>query len=128
MKTCIIRSVLVFTSVPSDLITSISLSLSNPTENLGGTVILTCTAMLNVDVSGATVEFDYGIMSNPVDAIAGITQTNRATISPVMASSAGKYNCTVTITAPGVCGPMEPEPACPTKTSNPVTLAVQGEW
>ena len=120
-------SVLFFFSVPSGLVTSAVLSSSTTTGTVGSSVYLTCSAMLSVDVSGAVIEYDYGFMSNTTAVVAGTTQTNMATISPVEVSSAGDYNCTVIVTASGVCGEGEPVPACPNKTSDPVTLKVQCE-
>ena len=83
--------------------------------------------MLSVDVSGATIEFDYGYMKNIVDAAAGTTQTDTATIVHEEGFFASEYNCTVTVTASGVCGEGGSEPACPTKTSDSVSLPVQCE-
>ena len=114
-----------FLSVPNDLITSVSLSPPNPIGTVGSSVSLICTAVLSVDVSGAMTVFDYGVMNHTVAAVAGKTQTSIATISPVELSSADEYDCTVIITAPGVCGGGGSEPDCPTKTSDPVTLKVQ---
>ena len=126
ISTVIITSAFVFPSVPSDLITSAFLSPSNPTGTVGSSVILTCTAMLSVDVSGAMIEFDYGLGSTSVVTASNTTEANTATISSVSLSSAGDYTCTVTVTAPGVCGGGS-EPVCPTKTSDPITLTVQCE-
>ena len=56
---------------------------------------------------------------------ANLTQQSTAVISPVSLSSAGEYTCTVTVTAPGVCGGGGSQPACPTYTSDPVALKVQ---
>ena len=114
-----------FFPVPSGLITSVSLSPPNPIGTVGSSVILTCTAIFNVDVSGAVIVFKYGFMNNTIDAVAGNTQTDMATISPVESFSAGEYTCTVTVTVPGVCGEGESEPVCPTKTSDSVTLEVK---
>ena len=117
-------SALVFPTVPSKLITSVSLSPSNPTETVGSSVTLTCEAVLTVDVSGAIIEFDYnGLTDSSVAAVSGTFQTNMATISLVTISSASEYTCTVTVTASGVCGGSEP--ACPTNTSDAVTLTVR---
>ena len=119
---------MLFLSVPSDLITSVSLSTSNQTGNVGSSVSLTCTAVLSVNVTWAMIEFDYGLgSSNTVAAVAGTTQTDVATLSPVTISSAGNYACSVTVTAPGVCGGGGSEPACPTRTSDPVALIVHCE-
>ena len=93
----------------------------------GSSANLTCTAILSVDVSGAMIVFDYGFMTNTVAAIVGNNQTNMVTLSPVELSSASDYTCTLTVAAPGVCGGGGSEPACPTKTSDPVTLNVQCE-
>ena len=72
-----------FPSVPSGLITSASLSLSNTNVTVGSFVSLTCTAILSVDISGAMIVFDYGFMIITKAAIAGNTQTDTAIISPV---------------------------------------------
>ena len=114
-------------SVPSGLITSVSLLPPNPIGIVGSSISLTCTAVLSVDVSGAMIVFDYGFINNTVAAVAGNTQTDTATISPVEVSSADEYDCTVTVTAPGVCGEGESQPACPTNTSDAVALKVQCE-
>ena len=114
-------------SVPDGLITSASLSLSDTSVTVGRSVNLTCTAILSADISGAMIVFDYGFMTNTMAAVAGNTQTDMATLSPVELSSAGDYTCAVTVTAPGVCGGGGSEPACPTVTSDPVTLNVQCE-
>ena len=71
--------------------------------------------------------FDYGLMNNTVTAVAGNTHTDMATISPVDLSSANDYDCTVTVTAPGVCGGGGSEPDCPIMASDPVPLKVQCE-
>ena len=84
--------------------------------------------MLSVAVLGSMIKFDYKTMSNTTAVIPGTTQTDTATISSVTISSAGDYTCTVTVTAPGVCGGSGLEPACPNMTSDPVTLTVQCEW
>ena len=117
-----------FPSVPPGLITSVALSFSNTNVTVGHSVDLTCTAFLSVDVSGAMIVFDYGFMTNIVAAVAGNIQTGIATISTVDLSSADEYDCTVTVTAPGVCGGDGSEPVCPTKTSNLVPLTVKREW
>ena len=80
-----------------------------------------------MDVSGSMIDFDYGLISHSGFAVAGTNQTNSSIITPVMISTAGEHTCTVTITAPGVCGGGGSEPACPNKTSDPVTLGVQCE-
>ena len=117
-----------FPSVPSGLITSASLSLSNTSVTVGSSVSLTCTAILSVDVSGAMIAFDYEFMTKTIPAVAGSTQTGMATISPMELSSSGNYTCTVTVTATCMCGGRRRlEPACPKKTSNPVSLTVQCE-
>ena len=116
-----------FLSVPNALITSVSLSPPNPIGTVGSSISLTCTAVLSVDVSGAMIVFDYGFINNTVAAVAGNTQTDTATVSPVELSSADEYDCTVTVTAHGVCGEGVSEPACPTETSNTVALKVQCE-
>ena len=83
--------------------------------------------MLSLDVTGAMIEFDYGVgSSNTVPVVAGTTQTNVGMISPVTISSAGDYTCTVTVTASGVCG--ESGLDCPTGTSSPVSVAVLSEF
>ena len=114
-----------FPSVPSSLIKSVSLSPPNPIGTVGSSVSLICTAILSVDVSGAMIVFDYGFRTSTMAAVAGSTQTDIATISPVEVSSSGDYTCTVTVIAPGVCG--GGGPACPTNTSDAVPLIVQDE-
>ena len=116
-----------FPSVPSDLITSASLSLSNTNVTLGSSVSLTCTAIMSVSVIGAMIMFDYGFMTNTMAAVPGNTHTGMATISPVKLSSSGDYTCTVTVAAVGVCGVGGSIPACPTSTTDPVALRVQCE-
>ena len=131
ISTVIIISAFVFPSVPSDLITSASLSPSNPTRTVGSSVILTCRAMLSVDVSGAMIKFDYQLGSTSVgtgsSTASSTTEADTTTISPVSLSTAGDYTCIVTVTASGVCGGGGSEPTCPTKTSNTATLTVQCE-
>ena len=118
-----------FTSVPSDLILSVSLSPANPIETVGSSATLTCMAKVSVDVTGAMIEFDNNRLDDvSVDTASGTTLTNTTTISPVSISSAGEYTCTVTVTASGVCGGGGSEPVCPTKTSNIISLTVQCEW
>ena len=117
-----------FCLVPSDLITSVTLTLSPTTQVVGENVGVYCTAELSVSVFGGVIEFDYEFMNSSVSASNGTTHTSVAAISPVTVSSAGEYACTVTVTAPGVCGGGGSEPACPTKTSNPVTLTVRCEF
>ena len=94
----------------------------------GSSVSLTCAAMLSVDVSGAMIVFDYGFRTITKAAVTGSTQTDTAIISPVELTFSGNYTCTVTVTAPGVCGGCGSEPACPTNTSDPVLLKVQCEF
>ena len=120
-------SVHVLPTVPSGLITSTVLSTSNPNVTTGSSVTLTCIAKFSVDITGTMIEFDYGLLKNTVAANASTTQTDTAIISPVEISSAGEYTCTVTVTAPGVCGGGDIEPACPNKTSDPMILTVQCE-
>ena len=93
---------------------------------IGDSVSFTCTATLSADISGAMIVFDYGFVSNMVPAVAGTTQTNTAPISPVTVSSAGSYTCTVNVTASSECGG-ELQPACPTGTSDAVSLTVTCE-
>ena len=112
-----------FYSVPSPLISSVTLTRSSPTRKVGSSVTLFCTALLTVNISGAMIEFDYGFRSKSAFAASGTTQTNTTTISPVSISSAGEYTCTVTVTAPGVCE-SGPRQVCPTKISDPVSLTV----
>ena len=88
---------------------------------------MTCTAILSVNVSGAMIEFDYRLDGVSLETASGTTLTSTATIYPVTLSSAGEYTCTVTVTASGVCGGGGSEPACPTKTSNAISLTVQCE-
>ena len=116
-----------FLLVPSDIITSVTLLFKPMYGFVGDSITAFCNATVSVDVSEALIEFDYRFMSNTVAAVAGTTQTDMTTISPVSISSAGEYTCTVTVTASGVCGGDEPEPACPTKTSDPVSITVQCE-
>ena len=116
-----------FPSVPGNLTISVFLTPPNPTGTIGSPINLTCTAVFSADVIETMIQFDYGFMSNTVAAVAGITQTDMATISSVSLSSAGEYTCTVTVTASGVCGGNGSEPACPTKTSDAISLTVQCE-
>ena len=118
---------MIFLSVPSNLITSASLSLSNPIGIVGSSVTMSCIAFLSVDVSGAMIEFDLRLNDVSLDTASGTTLTKTVTISPVALPSAGSYTCTVTVTAPGVCGGGGSEPACPTKNSDSVLLKVQCE-
>ena len=126
---CITISVLGFYSVPSNLISSVSLSPATPTGTLGSSVELTCTATLSMDVFGAMIKFEYGsITTNTMPAVSGTSQTNKASIPLMSISSAGGYTCTVTVTATDVCEEGGSEPDCPTKTSNTISLAVECEW
>ena len=95
---------------------------------VGSFASLTCTAILSVDVSGAMNVFDYGFMIITKAAVAGNAQTDTTIISPVDLTFSGDYTCTVTVTAPGVCGGCGSEPAWPTNTSDPVLLKVQCEF
>ena len=115
--------ILGFLSVPGDVITSASLSLLNPTATLGSGTFLTCKAILSMGISGAMIEFDFDFTNTSVAANFSTTVISYAFI-PVTISSAGKYTCTVTATASGVCGGGGSEPACPTKTSDAVKLTV----
>ena len=113
----------VFSSVPSDLVESVSLTPVNATRIVGSSIDLTCTAMLSTGVSGAKIVFDYGFDSNMVTASANTAQASTTTISPVSISSARSYTCTVTVTASGVCGGS----TCPTMTSGPIHVTVLSE-
>ena len=124
---CIKIFLIGFSTVPNNLITSASLSFSNTTGIAGSFVTLMCTAVLSEDVSGAMIQFDYGLGDVSVDTVSGTTLTNTANISHLNVFSAGNYTCTVTVTASGVCGGGGSKPACPTKTSNTVLLTVQCE-
>ena len=97
---------------------------------MGNLTVIFCEAKLTVPVntSKATLEFDYGVTIVTVPAGSGTTLTNIVTISPVSISSAGNYTCSMTVAAPGVCGGGGTEPACPTKTSDPVALMVKCEF
>ena len=116
-----------FFPVPSNLITSVSLSFSNQTGIVGSSATLTCMAVLSVDVSGVVIEFDYKLGDTSVETASGSTLTNTATISIVALSSAGYYTCTVTVAAFGVCGGGSRQ-TCPTLTSDVVLLTMQCEW
>ena len=116
-----------FFLVPSDIITSATLSITPTTGLVGHSITAFCNASLSVDVFGAMIKFDYGLTSNTVAAISGTTQTDKATISSSAIIPGSEYNCTVTLTASGVCGGGESEQACPTKTSDPVTPIVERE-
>ena len=117
-----------FFSVPSGLITSVSLSPPNPIGTVGSSVYFACTATLSRDVFGAVIEFDYGIVTTTMSAVSGTTQTDTAIITSATLSSAGEYTCTVNVTAPGVCGGGGTEPTCPVMTSDPVTLKLRCEY
>ena len=78
-----------------------------------------CIGVLTASVSGATIEFDYGFKSNEVAAGAGPKPYNPIPI-PVTAST---FACNMTIKYPGLCG-AEREPACPTMTSDFVSMTV----
>ena len=93
---------------------------------IGDSVDFTCTAMLSANVSGATIVFDYGFVNIMVIADAATTQTNTATTPTVIISSTGSYTCTVTVIATGECGG-DSEPACPTSTSDAISLTVTCE-
>ena len=97
------------------------------TRAVGSPIVLFCTAELTASVSGAEIEFNYQFKNNKVAAGVGLTQTNTVRISPVTLSSAGKYTCTVTILASGVCGDGS-EQACPIVTSDFASLAVLCEF
>ena len=114
--------------VPSDTITSVTLSITSKAGNVGDSITAFCNATLSVNVCGAMIEFDYGFTSNTVEAIAGATQlTDKTIILSSTIISGSDYTCTVTVNASGVCGGGGSEPACPTKTSNAVTPIVQCE-
>ena len=119
-----------FYLVPSDLIKSVSLTSTKEPLILavGSSAWFICTVTLTTDVSEAMVEFDYGFQMNLASISSGTSQLNSATISSMSLSSAGNYTCKVTVTASGVCGGGGSEPACPTKTSDPVSLTMQCEW
>ena len=112
-------------SVPSNFITSVRLSVDPDIGVWGEPVTLICTTNLSSNGSGAMIEFDYGFTNNLATVDDNLTQENKAVRSPVNIFSTGEYTCTVTVTAPGVCGGSGSEPACPTNTSDPVTLKVQ---
>ena len=84
--------------------------------------------MLSLDAPGAVLEFDYKLGDESVGIASGTTLTDTFVIAPVSISSAGSYTCTVTVTASGMCGEGGSEPACPTKTSNTISLTVRCEW
>ena len=97
---------------------------------MGDSITASCSATLRMDVSGySMIEFDYGLTSNIVAAVAGTTQNDIATISSSALVPGSEYTCTVTVAASGVCGGggLEPAAACPTKTSDPVTIPVECE-
>ena len=83
--------------------------------------------MLSRDVFGAMIEFDYGLVTNTMPVVSGTTQNDTSIMVSATLSSAGEYTCTVTVTAPGMCGGDGSEPACPIMTSDPVTLRVRCE-
>ena len=56
-----------------------------------------------------------------------LVHSDQMSLSSVMLSSAGEYTGTVTVTASGVYGGGGSQPACPTKTSDPVTLTIQSK-
>ena len=113
--------------VPSNFL-SVFFTPSDPVGTVGSSINLTCTAMLSVNVPEAMFSFDYRFMNNSVLMIPDSMQSvNIFMISPVAISSAGDYDCTVTVTVSGVCGGGGSEPACPTMTSDDVTLTVRCE-
>ena len=118
-----------FYLVPSDLITSVDVRFDPTVGVVGNQAVIFCRAKLTVPLnsSEAILEFDYGFTINSVPAGSGTNPLNAIIISPVSIFSAGEYTCTLTITAPGVCGGGM-EPACPTKTSDSVALMVKCEF
>ena len=110
------------------MITSVSLTSLNPTGIIDSRVNLTCDAVLSLGVSGSLIVFAYSNTDGSV-ATNFVTSLTSSVISiPVTLSLADEYTCTVTVTAPGVCGGGESEPDCPTMTSDAVTLAVKCKW
>ena len=92
---------------------------------LGDNVTLFCTASLIKNINNLTIEFDYGFTNNSEIAVAGYNQTNTATISPVTLSSAGDYNCTVTVYV--TVSENGSDLFHQTNTSNTIQLSVQRE-
>ena len=97
------------------------------TGNVGDSITASCNATLRMDVTGATIEFDYRLTSNIIDAVAGTVQTDKANISSSAVIPGGEYTCTVTVAALGICGGGWSEAACPTKISDPVIMPVERE-
>ena len=94
---------------------------------MGNKTVAFCSAELKepLNASEAGFEFDYGFTINMSPVSVGTTVTNSAPISPTKVSFAGSYTCTVTVITFGVCGGGGSEPACPSKTSDPVQLMVK---
>ena len=93
---------------------------------LGDSVIATCTVELNFNVSGCTIEYDYGFTtSTSVATSADVKPHHSATISPVKISSAGEYNCTATVFSGSYCQVNGSEQLSMPRTSDAVTLRVQ---
>ena len=87
---------------------------------LGDPITVTCTVELSFNLSGCTIEYDYGFITNTsVTAGAGVKLYHSATISPVNISSAGEYTCTATVFSGQFCQ------VNGSRTSDAVILRVQ---
>ena len=131
LKTSAQITILLFSClVSSDLITSVTISFTPSIVLVGDKTVVFCVAQLKepLNASEAGFAIDYGFKINIVPTGAGTTVTNSVPIFSVNISFAGAHNCTVTVTAPGVCGGGGSEPACPTMTSDPVALMVECEF
>ena len=112
--------------VPTEIITSVSLSFDPMTGVVGDFITAKCTVELNYTISGCDMEFDYGFITNTdVAAGAGLEAYNFATISLVNISSAGEYTCTATVTGGDFCQGVGSEQLFIPRTSDAVTLRVQ---
>ena len=95
----------------------VSLTPSTLIAFVGSSVTFTCTAMVNVNISGITFQFDSSFMDNSSLTTTGSNEmSNNYTISPVNISSAGEYTCSLTVSVPGVCGDLF-QPPCPSNSS-----------
>ena len=89
---------------------------------LGNATTARCRAQFTVNVSGCTLRFDYGLVTNEVTGGYGLDLYNTLTLSPVNISSAGEYTCTVLVIDTDLCTRnISP------KTSAAVALTVQCE-
>ena len=112
-------------SVPSEIVSSVSLSFDPIIGVLGDSITATCTIELYFNVPGCIIEYVYGFKTNLVAAGAGVKLYNFASLSPVNISSAGEYTCNVTVLANGPCQVNGSEQRSIPRASDAVTLRMQ---